>query len=305
MNAAVAAEFERELGLLGGRLVALPDKPEETAAATLAALWHMAAGARLSAVAAQAAALPQLDASAHARLRELIEQRLSGVPLAHITGRQSFMGLEMISEPGALIPRKETEILGEALLEKARELSSAGEELLAIDVCTGSGNLAVALASHCPAARVFAADLSGDACALAESNVRHLGLGDRVQVRVGDLLAPFDTAQFHGRVDLLSCNPPYISTARMASMPAEIVGHEPALAFDGGSLGVRIIQRIITDAPRFLKPGGWLLFEVGLGQGPAVQKRVAKTGKFDEVGVRADAEGEARVVVARLAGLHG
>lgn len=304
MNAA-AGEFQRELGQLGSRLVALPDKPEETPAATLAALWQLAAGVRMSAVAAQAASLPLLDAAGHARLRELVELRLSGVPLAHITGRQSFMGLELISEPGALIPRRETEILGNALLEKARELSAAGGELLAIDVCTGSGNLAVALASHCPAARVFAADLSTEACALAEGNVRHLGLGDRVQVRPGDLLAPFDTAQFHGRVDLLSCNPPYISTARMATMPVEIVGHEPALAFDGGSLGVRIIQRIITDAPRFLRPGGWLLFEVGLGQGPAVQKRVAKTGKFDEVGVRMDAEGEARVVVARLGGMHG
>ncbi len=304
MSTTPASEFERELRLLEPRLTALPDKPEETPAATLAALWHLAAGTRLSAAAAQGASLPSLDAAGRARLTELIEQRLSGIPLAHITGRQTFMGLELLSEPGALIPRRETEILGRALWDKSDELAASTPSLLAVDVCTGSGNLAVALASRHPAARVFAADLSPEACELARRNVQHLNLQDRVQVRVGDLLAPFDSPEFHGRVDLLSCNPPYISTARMAGMPTEIVGHEPALAFDGGALGVRIIQRLISEAPRYVKSGGWLLFEVGLGQGPAVQNRVSKTGKFDVVDTRTDENGEIRVVVARLAAAH-
>lgn len=300
MSTSTSREFEQALRELEQRLVALPDKPEETPAATLAALWHLAAGSRLSAVAAATSELPPLDTAARERLDGYVAQRLAGIPLAHLTGRQRFMGLDLLSEPGALIPRRETEILGEALLEKAAEVGGKGAGILAVDVCTGSGNLAVALASRFPAARVFAADLSPEACDLARRNVRHLGLDGRVEIRTGDLLAPFDFPEFHGKVDLLSCNPPYISTARMAGMPTEIVGHEPALAFDGGALGVRIIQRLITEAPRYLRPGGWLLFEVGLGQAPAVQNRVAKTGRFEHVSTRADEAGDPRVVVARL-----
>jgi release factor glutamine methyltransferase len=204
--------------------------------------------------------LPSLDSAGRARLTELIEQRLSGIPLAHITGRQTFMGLELLSEPGALIPRRETEILGRALWDKSDELAASMPSLLAVDVCTGSGNLAVALASRHPAARVFAADLSPEACELARRNVQHLNLQDRVQVRTGDLLAPFDSPEFHGRVDLLSCNPPYISTARMAGMPAEIISHEPSLAFDGGALGVRIIQRLNHRSAEVPKAGRLVAF---------------------------------------------
>jgi release factor glutamine methyltransferase len=277
----------------------LPDKPEETSAATLAALWHLASGHRVSARQAELTPLRQLDREAEQQLDGFIARRLAGEPLAHITGRQSFMGLEMLAEPGALIPRVETEILGRALIAKAEEIATPNVPLLAIDVCTGSGNLAVALARRRHDCRVFAADLSEEACALARRNAELLGVTDRVEVRAGDLLAPFDDASFHGKVDLLSCNPPYISTSRMTGMPQEIIGFEPALAFDGGALGIRVIQKLISDAPRFLRPGGWLLFEVGLGQGPAVENRVNKTGFFREVSTVADENGAPRVIVAR------
>lgn len=335
----VAAAFADRLSALRSAMHTLPDKPEETPEATLRALWHLANAdahaapaeatdqptpQRLSAMAAQRlhdadAALPKLDASALARLDGLIAQRLSGIPLAHLTGRQAFMGLEMLAGPGALIPRRETELLAQAALVHLRALATAmpGHAPRVIDVCTGSGNLALAMALGEPTARVWGADLSPEAVALAEANTAHLGLsmgtqealGQRVQWRCGDLLAPFDAGEanaphgdatdFLGRTDLLLCNPPYISSGKLDSMPAEIIQHEPTLAFDGGPFGIRILQRLMKDAPRFLRPGGWLGLEVGLGQGPAVQQWLARTGHFGAPQAVLDSHGQVRSLLAQ------
>jgi release factor glutamine methyltransferase len=229
----------------------------------------------------------------------LITQRLSGVPLAHLTERQRFMGLELLAGPDALIPRHETEMLAGAAIARATELAKGQSSLLAVDVCTGSGNVALAVAHHVPTARVFAADLSENAVALARRNAELLGLTARVTLAAGDLLAPFDNAEFHGKVDVLSCNPPYISTGKLETMPTEIIGFEPSLAFDGGPLGIRIIQRLITEAPKFLRSGGWLCFEVGLGQGVPVKNRVIKSGHFEDVETVNDSQGDPRAIVAR------
>lgn len=291
---------EELTGTLDAALRTLPDKPEETTESTLRALWHLAAGAHLSAPLALETPLPSLDAPARARLRELVARRVGGVPLAHLTERQRFMGLEMLAGPGALIPRVETEIVGRAAVDVARRLAAELPSPLVVDTCTGSGNVAAAVAHAVPSARVFAADLSADAVALAERNMRHLGLDGRVTLRCGDLLAPFDTEEFRGRVDLVTCNPPYISSARTTQMATEIAEHEPRLAFDGGPLGVRILQRLIQEAPRLLRTGGWLAFEVGLGQGPSVAKRLEQGGRYGNVRSIADDDGNVRVLVAQL-----
>lgn len=291
--------FGDYLRLVEQRVQALRDKPDETAYATTAALWHLAAGTRLSADAAAAQPMPDLDATGHAAMAALIERRCSGEPLAHITGRQQFLGLELLAGPEALIPRRETELLGRALVERAHAMARVGDDLVVLDVCTGSGNLALALASSVPRARVFASDLSEEAIDLARRNAMHVGLSHRVQLRVGDLLQPFDSPEFFGQVDLLSCNPPYISTQKVTGLAGEIIEFEPSLAFDGGPLGVRILNRLIREAPRYLKSGGWLVFEVGEGQGPSVSSRLATSGSFDSVVPVHDAAGAVRVVMAR------
>jgi len=295
-----AAGFADRLVLLRSAMQTLPDKPEETPEATLRALWCLAAGRPMSAEAASHladGALPSLEAAQNAQLGALIAQRLSGIPLAHLTGRQSFMGLEMLAGPQALIPRRETELLARAALVHLRAMAQPR----VIDVCTGSGNLALAMAQGMPSASVWGADLSPEAVALAEANARHLGLSERVQWRCGDLLAPFDTADadFLGHTDLLLCNPPYISSGKLDSMPAEIVQHEPSLAFDGGPFGIRILQRLMKDAPRFLRSGGWLGLEVGLGQGPAVQQWLARTGQFAAPEAVLDDHGQVRSLLAQ------
>jgi release factor glutamine methyltransferase len=291
--------YSRSLERISQALTFLPDKPEETPQSTLRALWFTASGLPRSAEGAMAGELPALDPAAEVRLETLLARRLDGVPLAHLTERQQFVGMEMLAGPGALVPRRETELLARAAIELVRGVVAKSGAAKVIDVCTGSGNVALAVAHHVPEARVFGADLSEDAVALARLNASHLKLSQRAEFRAGDLLAPFDTPDFHGTIDVLSCNPPYISSAKVEQMHGEISKYEPRLAFDGGAFGVNILMRLLQDAPRFIKPGGWLCFEVGLGQGPAMVKRLEKSG-FVDLRTEKDENGAPRALAGRL-----
>jgi release factor glutamine methyltransferase len=288
------------LARLESRLVFLPDKPEETVEATLAALWCCAAGTPLSVERAASEPLTELDTKQQAALLDLVELRLSGTPLAHLTGRQQFMGIELLASGEALIPRKETEILGRAAHRLLDEMKKETQTLRVMDVCTGAGNLAVSMALHCSRCMVVASDLSPEAVALARKNVDFLQLSDRVTLFEGDLFAPFDSPDYYQSIDLLTCNPPYISTAKVGEMEEEIAGHEPSLAFDGGAFGIKIVHRFIQDAPKYLKRGGWLAFEIGLGQGKSLVKRMEKKYSYTRVVPVTDAHDEIRVILARL-----
>jgi release factor glutamine methyltransferase len=293
-------------GRLEHLLQTLPDKPEETADSTLRCLWHLAAGNPLSPDAAVEQPLDALTGAMQSSLLRLVEQRISGIPLGHLCGRQRFMGLELLAGPQALIPRRETELLAQAVIDilRNRVLPGRGQATV-VDTCTGCGNLAVAIASADPRVRVLACDLSPDAVDLAKRNVAHLHLEAQVELRVGDLLQPFDEPRFHRAVDVIVCNPPYISSKKLETMPGEIIGFEPRLAFDGGPLGVRILQRLIREAPGLLSDGGWLLFEVGLGQGPAVMLRMSGTGDYSEISGVTDTDGQVRAVMARSSPMTG
>lgn len=293
---------------LAANLQFLPDKPEETLDSTAHALWHAAAGKPLSAVLALQTPPCELNADQQQHLTKLMQQRLEGIPLSHITGRQHFMGLEMLSTPEALVPRRETELLARNAIEFAKQLAESAKQVGAqqaqvkvLDVCTGSGNVALAIANAVTNAQVYAADLSEDAVALAKRNAQHLQLAARAEFRAGDLLMPFDTPEFLGQIDLLTCNPPYISSAKVEQMHSEISAHEPHLAFDGGPFGVAILMRLLQEAPRFVRSGGWLVFEVGLGQGPAMFKRMEKNTAYAEVRALNDTAGDVRALAARLA----
>jgi len=291
--------YEALLERLKSSWVAQPDKPEETPESTLRALCLASAGRPVSAHLATTAELPELDPSAQERLVALVEQRGAGVPLAHLTGRQHFMGLEMLAGPGALIPREETEILGRGALALATSLAEERGSLTMLDICTGSGNLPLAVAAQEPRCRAFGSDLSEQAVELARRNAGHLGLETKVEFRQGDMFGAFDSEDFLGKVDLVTCNPPYISSAKVKTMPQEISRHEPALAFDGGFMGVKILMRLINEAPRFLKPDSYLCFEVGLGQGKGMLTLLKQANAFRDVQTLLDGAGQVRALTAR------
>lgn len=292
--------YTQHLVRLEKELQQLADKPEENAASTLNALWHLAAGNQCSVERADNTELPALDSQASKRLAELVQRRLDGVPLGHLTQRQQFLELEFIVGPEALVPRKETELLAKTALQLLANILQHQETAMVVDACTGAGNIALTLAHHHPGATVFAADLSEDAIALADRNKSHLNLDTRVQFHTGDLLAPFANETFYGKVDLLTCNPPYISSGKLDKMPVEIAQHEPQLAFDGGPFGLSLIGRLLKEAPQYLKPKGWLAFEIGLGQGEPLQKRLSRNADYREVRALYDAEGNIRVLALQV-----
>lgn len=295
------SEFKELQARLATSLTFLPDKPEETPESTAKALWLVAMGQPCSVLQAQHAALPPLDSEGRTRLMALVEKRQAGIPLAHLTERQSFLGVELLAGPEALIPRKETEIVGRLALAKLQALVQARGAVRVIDVCTGSGNLAVALAVNEPRCRVWGVDLSGEAVSLAARNAAFQRVESRVEFRQGDLLAPIEQEEFFGACDLMVCNPPYISSAKVNDLPPETGKHEPRLAFDGGNFGVSILSRLLKEAPKYLTVGSWLCFEVGLGQGPFFARSISKMPEYSAVQTSSDTEGNVRAIAAMRA----
>jgi release factor glutamine methyltransferase len=288
------------LALLTAGWTSLPDKPDETSDRTLRALWIMVAGDFRS-FQATTGDLPPLSEAMVERLRDLVTQRTRGVPLAHLVGRQSFLGMDLLAGPEALIPRRETEILTEAAVERLRELAEVRGRVVALDLCTGSGNIALALAHRCERCRVLASDISASAIDLASRNALHLGLAERVRFLVGDLFEPFRAEGLESGVDLITCNPPYIPSSRVGVMPHEISGFEPAEAFDGGPMGLDLILRLGAQALDFLKPSSWLYFELGLGQGEFILRRLRKANLYGEVDAIHDGLGNIRGIMAKTA----
>jgi len=284
---------------LKNRLHLLEDKPEETIETTLKALWFAATGFPVSAEGALKLTIPDLTEKQIKKLHQLIEQRLNNTPLAHITNRQKFMGIELLSDKRALIPRKETELLGRRALELSNRIAKSKGRINVIDVCCGSGNLGIAIAHLNPNCIVYATDLSQEAVELTQDNIDFLNLSQRVHVKQGDLLSVFETNEFYEKIDLIICNPPYILSSKVQKMDIEIASNEPVLAFDGGMLGIKIIQKLITEAPKFLTQEGWLIFEVGVGQGNFIAQLCERSQLYQLIESVSDDSGIRRVILTQ------
>jgi release factor glutamine methyltransferase len=215
---------------------------------------------------------------------------------AYAEGRARFMELDLIVAPGALVPREETEILGRAALDV---LAAVPGETRVIDMCCGSGNLACAIAAHVPRARLWASDLTDGAVKVARENVAHLGLDTRVTVHQGDLFSGLEGLGLEGTIDVIVCNPPYISSGRLEKDRKTLLDREPREAFDGGPYGLALHQRVLKEAVAFLKPRGWLLFEIGEGQDRQVEILFKRSTMYDDRDQRTDAAGNVRVVLAQ------
>jgi release factor glutamine methyltransferase len=206
------------------------------------------------------------------------------------------MGLELLAMPGVLVPREETELLGRTSVGKLREAGS-GSALRVIDMCCGSGNLACAIATNSATASVWACDLTEQCVLLTQKNVARLGLAGRVTVLQGDLFGALAGLDLEGTIDAIVCNPPYISSGRLAERPD--LSHEPKEAFDGGPYGVSIQQRVLKEGAPFLRPGGFLFFEFGLGQERQLKMLFERTGAYETPEFVENDAGEPRVAYGR------
>jgi release factor glutamine methyltransferase len=217
-------------------------------------------------------------------------------------GKTKFMGLELEVSPQALVPRLETELLGGNALKILQELVYERGGAQVLDLCTGSGNLALALAHYESRCVVCATDISDEALALARRNARKLWLEERVDFFAGDMFAALPEGIFQRQFDLIVCNPPYISSSKLDQ--SELIRHEPRAAFDGGPFGLNILSRLIQEAPAHLKPNSWLGFELGRGQGAYLANFLEKMKDYAEVCKLTDANGEVRALAARTAALE-
>jgi release factor glutamine methyltransferase len=223
------------------------------------------------------------------RYASLLERRVKGEPIQYITGETEFYGLPFRVTPDVLIPRPETEHLVETCLALAAQLAPSPRVL---DVGSGSGAIAIALAKRLPNAIITAADISELALATACENARR----NEVTIRFlqGDLLAPVAGETF----DIIVSNPPYVPASDRDSLAVEVRDHEPSLALYAGDDGLEIYRRLIPQAFAALAPGGFIALEIGYGQQPAIQSLLADTG-FTNIEFTADLQGIPRVAVAQ------
>jgi release factor glutamine methyltransferase len=224
-----------------------------------------------------------------ARYRELVRRRAEGEPTAYLTGTKEFYGRPFRVDPRVLVPRPETELVVEAALAALPEGGRA------LDLCTGSGCIAISLALGRPGARVVATDLSADALAVARENAA--ALGAVVELATGDLWAAVHGAD---RFDVIASNPPYVPTRELAGLSRE-VGREPSTALDGGEDGLAVLRRVVAGAPARLAPGGTLVVEMHESHAEALPALCLAAG-FERAEARRDLAGLPRLVVAALAG---
>lgn len=229
------------------------------------------------------------------RLRALVVRRGRREPLQHLLGTANFCGLELAVTPDALIPRPETELLAERAWSALQVREAAGERPRALDLGTGSGCLALALAKNTARTEIVALDVSPAALAVARRNAERLGLAARVQFLESDGFAALPAG---AGFDLLVTNPPYIPAGEIAALEPEVRDHDPRLALDGGADGLTWYRRLAAEAAARLAAGGVLMAEFGDGQAPAVVE-ILRSGGWPEPEIVNDLTGRARFLVAR------
>ena len=226
--------------------------------------------------------------------RDLVRRRAGGTPVAYLVGHREFFSMSFQVTPDVLIPRPETELLVVRVLDLAKTQATKGPLRIA-DVGTGSGVLAVCCAKHLSDCSVTAIDISPAALAVAQTNAEQHEVADRIEFVVDDLFAKRQAA---AEFDIIVSNPPYVASAEMAGLDAGVRDHEPHLALDGGEQGTEVIARLIPQAAERLKPGGWLLMEVGPSNAALVEQMVAEVEGLALDETIADLAGHPRVVQA-------
>ncbi|HZR30050.1 MAG TPA: peptide chain release factor N(5)-glutamine methyltransferase [Terriglobales bacterium] len=230
----------------------------------------------------------ELNADEERRFRGYIAERATGKPAQYITGHQEFWGLDLLVSPAVLIPRPETEHVIETVLE----LAAGQQNFKIVDVGTGSGCIAIALASEFASAEIHATDISAEALEIARANAARLGFTEQIHFHHADLLQRLPAEQF----DFVVSNPPYVSEAEPEKTQREVREFEPKVAVFGGPTGMEIYQRLIPQAHEALRDGGWLITEIGYSIEEPVRRLLQA---WSEVRTVNDLQGIPRVIAAR------
>ena len=236
----------------------------------------------------------ELSADEQRRYDQALTERERGVPAQYITGHQEFWGMDFIVTPAVLIPRPETEHVIETVLERVRvgRAPSPAALLRIVDVGTGSGCIALALAKELPHAEIHATDISPAALEIARVNAARLQLESRIQFHQTDLLQGFERGAF----DFVVSNPPYVGESEEDQVQLEVRKYEPRHAVFAGATGLEVIERLIPQARQSLKPGGWLVMEIS---GTIAEPVRGLLAGWNDVGITKDLQGIPRVVSAR------
>jgi len=228
------------------------------------------------------------------RFEAFVARREKREPVAYIVGHKAFRTVDLQLNENTLIPRPETETLVEVALEKLKEIDKSAPQVL--DIGTGSGNIALALATEDPRVRVVASEVHPAPLEMARLNAIHLGLDDRIEFVVSDV---YDDLPQGARFDVILSNPPYVTSEALRRLSVDVRGWEPHVALLGGPRGLDFYHRIIPGAPQFLELGGYLAVEIAETRFVDVLSIFVETGRFEDVDLRNDLGGRPRVVVAR------
>ncbi len=223
----------------------------------------------------------------------LISKRLTGIPLPYLTEFKEFWSISLKVTPGVLIPRPETELI----VQKVLDHFPGGDEVI-VDIGTGCGNIAISLAKELPSTRVLATDISRKALRLARMNASRQEVSN-ITFIAGSLYAPLEKLQLEGKCDFIVSNPPYVSEAEWGTLAREIQDHEPKSALVAGETGLEVIKQLIQGASVYLKPGGFLLFEIGYNQRDEVRSIIYSFPVWQNVKFHKDLAGTDRVASAR------
>jgi len=254
--------------------------------------WLLSSATGLSRVALYAYHDRPLSPEERSSYRELVARRAEGMPLQYVTGEMPFRHLVVTVEPGVFIPRPETEILVDVVLEQISVLN----EPLVVDLCTGSGCVAVSIASEHEGATVWAVDADVKAVETTRRNAARAGVAERVHVVHGDLYDRLPE-RLLGTLDFIVSNPPYVPSADLPDLPAEVLGFEPLRALDGGPDGLAVFRRVVSAAGRWLSVGGGVALELDAGRVGSAAQEMERS--YEEVQVRKDLVGRDRIVYGR------
>lgn len=229
---------------------------------------------------------------------ELIDRRAEGEPLQYIVGEQEFMGLSFNVNEAVLIPRQDTETLVETALSFAKNKKGS---ISILDMCCGSGAIAISMAYFLPKSKLTACDISEAALNVARSNAKKNGVEKKINFIESDLYMPVQKKKpMKDKFDMILCNPPYIPSYVIPTLQREIKDHEPVAALDGGKDGLDFYRKMVTDSAVHLKKGGYILFEIGHDQADEVTALLEEEGCYKDIFTHKDMARSDRVITARL-----